>query len=73
MMMADGGGVMISSVLYGPDARTRITAATREVLFAVYAPPGTDERSVVEHLEALRDSVRVVAARRGVARWASPS
>lgn len=39
MMMADGQGI-ISCVLYGPDQRTRITADTRQVIFAVYAPPG---------------------------------
>jgi DNA/RNA-binding domain of Phe-tRNA-synthetase-like protein len=60
MMMTDGTGV-ISSILYGPDARTRITPTTRHAVFAVYAPPGIDEQSVGAHLEALRDSVRLVA------------
>jgi len=36
MMMADGQGV-ISSVLCGPDHRTRIAPETRQVFFAVYA------------------------------------
>ena len=60
MMMVDQAGV-ISSVLHGPDARTRITPGTRHALFAVYAPAGIGERSVIEHLEALRDNVRLVA------------
>lgn len=60
MMMADGQGI-ISSVLCGPDWRTRITPDTREVFFAVYAPPGIGERAVVRHLEDLRAAVLLVA------------
>jgi hypothetical protein len=60
MMMIDRQGV-ISSVLYGPDQRTRITPDTRDVFFAVYAPPGIGELPVRRHLEDLRDAVRVVA------------
>jgi DNA/RNA-binding domain of Phe-tRNA-synthetase-like protein len=37
IFMADAEGVT-SSILYGPDARTRITPATRNALFIVYAP-----------------------------------
>lgn len=62
MMMADAEGV-ISSVLYGPDARTRLTSTTRGALFVVYAPPGIGELAVREHLETLRDAVQVVAPR----------
>lgn len=60
MMMADGQGI-ISSVLYGPDQRTRITPETRQVLFAVYAPPGIGEPAVVQHLEDLRAAVLLFA------------
>ena len=60
MMMADARGVL-SSVLYGPDRRTRLTPETRAVLFAVYAPPGVGEPAVSRHLEGLRDAVRLVA------------
>ncbi|HSE95058.1 MAG TPA: phenylalanine--tRNA ligase beta subunit-related protein [Methylomirabilota bacterium] len=60
MMMVDGQGV-ISSVLYGPDQRTRITPSTRDVRFAVYAPPGIGALPVRRHLEDLRDAVRLVA------------
>ncbi|MBI2955081.1 MAG: hypothetical protein HYY30_12250 [Chloroflexi bacterium] len=60
MMMADGLGV-ISSVIYGPDGRTRITANTRNALFAVYAPPGIDEQTVRHHLEDIQANVLVVA------------
>lgn len=60
MFMADDLGV-ISSVLYGPDARTRLTPDTRRALFAVYAPAGIGAQAVQRHLEELRDYVWVVA------------
>jgi DNA/RNA-binding domain of Phe-tRNA-synthetase-like protein len=60
MMMTDRQGV-ISSILAGPDQRTRITPDTREVLFAVYAPAGIGELAVHRHLETLRDAVLLVA------------
>ena len=60
MMMIDGEGI-VSSVLDGPDRRTRLTAQTREVLFAVYAPMGVGERAVRGHLEDLRANVLLVA------------
>jgi len=60
MMIADAEGV-ISSVLYGPDHRTRITAGTQQALFTVYAPPGIGEEAVCEHLEDIRDNVLLVA------------
>jgi len=60
MMIADAEGT-ISSVLYGPDQRTRITAGTQQVLFTVYAPPGIGEDAVCEHLEDIRDNVLLVA------------
>ncbi len=60
MMIADQEGV-ISSVLYGPDGRTRITPETRQVFFTVYAPPGIDEQAVYDHLKDIRDNVRLIA------------
>jgi DNA/RNA-binding domain of Phe-tRNA-synthetase-like protein len=60
MMMSDRQGV-ISSVLYGPDQRTRITPHTRDGFFAVYAPPGIGAVPVRRHLEDLRDAVLLVA------------
>jgi DNA/RNA-binding domain of Phe-tRNA-synthetase-like protein len=60
MMMVDRRGI-ISSVLRGPDRRTRITAKTRSVLFAVYAPAGVDEGDVRRHLEDIRANVLLVA------------
>jgi len=60
MFMADRAGV-ISSILYGPDERTQITAATHNVLFAVYAPAGVDVQAVQDHLRDIRDYVLLVA------------
>jgi DNA/RNA-binding domain of Phe-tRNA-synthetase-like protein len=60
MFMTDEQGV-ISSILYGPDRRTRLTPDTRQALFAVYAPAGIDPVSVRQHLEDLRDNIRLIA------------
>ena len=60
MMMVDGKGI-ISSVIYGPDQRTRITPDTRHVLFAVYAPPGIGEQAVAEHLRDIQFNIMLIA------------
>jgi DNA/RNA-binding domain of Phe-tRNA-synthetase-like protein len=60
MMISDQGGV-ISSILYGPDQRTQITADTRNVVFTVYAPNGIDEQAVEKHLQDIRDFIIVLA------------
>ncbi len=56
MVMTDGQGI-ISSVLHGPDERTRLGPETRQALFAVYAPPGIPERAIAQHLEDLRAAI----------------
>lgn len=60
MYIADKIGV-ISSVIYGPDGRTRITPHTTDVLFTVYTPPGISPVSVFKHLEDIRDHVWAVS------------
>ena len=60
MMMADSQGV-ISSVLHGPDRRTRLTPHTRRVFFAVYAPPGIGARAMRQHLQDIQANVTLVA------------
>jgi DNA/RNA-binding domain of Phe-tRNA-synthetase-like protein len=60
MLMADGAGI-VSSVLRGPDQRTRITPTTSSVLFAVYAPAGVGEHVVQAHLEHIRENVQLLA------------
>lgn len=60
MFIADAVGVL-SSIIYGPDARTQVTAETRNVLFTVYAPEGIAPEAVQRHLEDTRDFVRLIA------------
>jgi len=60
MMIVDDQGV-ISSVLYGPDHRTRINPETRRVFFTVYAPPGIGEQAVWEHLRDIEANIMLVA------------
>ena len=60
MMMTDGEGI-ISCVLHGPDQRTRITDATKNVLFAVYGPAGIGADAMRKHLEEMRDGALLIA------------
>ena len=60
MFIADAQGVM-SSVLYGPDWRTRIMPATRRVFFSVYAPPGISHDAVRQHLLDIQANVMLIA------------
>jgi DNA/RNA-binding domain of Phe-tRNA-synthetase-like protein len=60
MLISDQVGV-ISSIIYGPDLRTQITPATRNVLFTVYAPPGVSPQAVEAHLQDIRDYVLIVS------------
>jgi len=60
MFMADEAGV-ISSVLYGPDQRSRITPATTEAVFAVYAPAGIGPEAVRAHLEDIAAYARLIS------------
>ncbi len=47
MTICDASGIM-SSVIYGPDQRTQISAGTHQVLFTVYAPPGIERARYLE-------------------------
>ncbi|MGD8603372.1 MAG: phenylalanine--tRNA ligase beta subunit-related protein [Anaerolineales bacterium] len=60
MMITDRQGV-ISSVIYGPDQRTRIRPETTRVLFTTYGPPGIESGVMKAHLEQLRDNVKLVS------------
>jgi DNA/RNA-binding domain of Phe-tRNA-synthetase-like protein len=59
-LIADTQGI-ISTVLYGPDYRTRITSKTERVFFTVYAPPGIGEQSVYDHLQDIQAYVLLIA------------
>lgn len=60
MLIADAQGIL-SSVIYGPDSRTRITSETQQVFFTVYAPPGIEEQTVYKHLEDIQAYVLLFA------------
>jgi len=60
MFIADAEGVT-SSIIYGPDRRTRITLNTRNVFFTTYAPPGITASAVQQHLEDIQANVRLIA------------
>ena len=60
MFIRDEVGVL-SSIIYGPDHRTRIIPATTRVLFTVYAPAGIPEEKVRDHLSDLGEFVLAVA------------
>ena len=58
MFIRDEEGIL-SSIIYGPDQRTRITSESRAVIFTVYAPPGISKEELETHLSDLEANVRV--------------
>ena len=60
MLISDSQGVL-SSIIYGPDQRTRIQPKTTRVVFTTYGPPGIEASAMQAHLEKLRDNVWLVA------------
>jgi DNA/RNA-binding domain of Phe-tRNA-synthetase-like protein len=58
MYIADQEGIL-SSIIYGPDFRTRIVDMTTSALFTVYAPPGITAAEVEQHLENTLELIRV--------------
>jgi len=60
MILRDSQGI-ISSVLHGPDYRTRIGPSTTNVLFTVYAVRGVGEQVVIQHLQGIEANVKIIA------------
>jgi hypothetical protein len=52
-MIIDGIGIL-SSIVYGPDQRTRISPTTNRVLFTTYAPAGIKRQMLEGHLNDLK-------------------
>ena len=61
MIISDSKGIM-SNIIYGPDQRTQIQAATRNVLYTTYAPPGIAEANISRHLQDIEGYVRMFSA-----------
>lgn len=62
MYIGDQEGIL-SSVIYGPAERARISPETRAVLFTVYVPPGIERQSLEAHLSDLERNVRLFSPR----------
>ena len=60
MFLRDDVGVL-SSIIYGPDQRTRIVPETKNAVFTVYAPSGISREAVEQHLEDIYSYVRLAA------------
>jgi DNA/RNA-binding domain of Phe-tRNA-synthetase-like protein len=60
MFIRDQRGV-ISSIIYGPDQRTQITANTQNVVYTVYAPDGIQAEIVQKHLLGIQEYVLTFA------------
>ena len=60
MFLRDDVGVL-SSIIYGPDQRTRIVPETKNAVFTVYAPEGVSRKMVKQHLEDIYSYVRLAA------------
>jgi DNA/RNA-binding domain of Phe-tRNA-synthetase-like protein len=52
MSIRDGAGI-ISSVIYGPDQRTRLVPHAGSVLFTTYAPAGIPDANIERHLRGI--------------------
>jgi DNA/RNA-binding domain of Phe-tRNA-synthetase-like protein len=62
MVIRDREGI-ISSIVYGPDQRTRMLKDTRNVLFTVYGVPGISRPSMERHLQGMEANVKLIAPR----------
>lgn len=61
MLLADSGGI-ISSILGGPDFRTRITGTTKKCVFVVYGVPGVSSNVIEAHLAQILDNINEFSA-----------
>lgn len=57
LMVCDGIGV-ISSIMRGPDFKSRITASTTDALFTIYAPPGIEANYIEADLRKLEGKIK---------------
>jgi DNA/RNA-binding domain of Phe-tRNA-synthetase-like protein len=60
LYIRDGEGIL-SSVIYGPDQRTRVQSTTNQAVYTTYGPPGISPAQVLEELEILEGYLRLFA------------
>jgi len=60
MKISDREGVL-SSILYGPDSRTRISSSTTNILITVYAPNGIPRIQILGHFDEIKKLIRTFA------------
>lgn len=60
MYIHDAVGIL-SSVIYGPDVRTKINPGTTKVLYTTYAPAGIAKELILQHLNGISDLVQIFA------------
>lgn len=60
MFFSDRNGIL-SSIIYGSDDGSAITAATTRALFTVYGPPSISTVEVRAHLEEIEELVRILS------------
>ncbi len=56
MMVADAEGIL-SSVIHGPDYRSRISPQTRDALYVTYAPDGITREQLLGHVRDMWGSI----------------
>ena len=59
LYLSDEKGIL-SSILGGPDHRTRITETTKNALYFVYGPEGVSEKLIRQHLETIFNNLSKV-------------
>ncbi|MBS7526633.1 hypothetical protein KHM83_08090 [Fusibacter paucivorans] len=60
LILYDAQGVF-SSILRGPDSRSKITAKTRDAIFTVYAPPIINTALIEAHLMTLEKRIKITS------------
>ena len=56
MMTVDGVGIL-SSVIHGPDYRSRISPETRDALYVTYTPDGITREQLLNHVRDMWESI----------------
>jgi DNA/RNA-binding domain of Phe-tRNA-synthetase-like protein len=65
MFIANREGI-VSSIIYGPDQRSRIRETTQSAIFTVYAPRGIGQEAVIAHLQDIEGYIQLFAPQRRV-------